>query len=397
MKSTYDDPRNPLYHVVRSPGGLTTADMLNDVRPETVEQIQRVSSDLNNPELYGQFQRQYLSRMYDPTGVGDLDLDGFAKRWQKVGREKVGAVLPSDHIEALDNIAARVQEPTPYDGANTQLKKLAHAADDNDVAEILNSPLPETMRGIRAAADALADHQIVPQIQRHVAESIINPESNEVPDLKNLPTRFKRVQKQQLGGVLPPETIEDLDTLARTAKTVNWDDNPSGTAKTLQPVAEAASLGAAATGMLTGLATGNPIHAIAATAPVALSLARGAGAKLLASPTVVDTAMAPRTQLPASTFRPAAAVQALGGANEREATNNEVVEGLGATQANPGTPPPDKPGMTPADYGPSATTAPPGATHEVLSPDGSTVTGHVVAGQYVPLDQKQSNTEGVTP
>jgi len=43
-------------------------------------------------------------------------------------------------------------------------------------------------------------------------------------------------------------------------------------------------------------------------------------------------------------------------------------------------PPPDAPG-TPI----SSVMPPEGATHEVLSPDDMSVTGHIVDGQYVPL------------
>jgi hypothetical protein len=211
--------------------------------------------------------------------------------------------------------------------------------------------------------------------------------------------------------VLEPDQIEDLDNLARTAKAVTFDSNPSGTARTLQPTGEAGAMisGAARAGL--GLVTGNPAAVVEGAVPLAYGAGTRAVAKAITSPAMVDRLMQPNaapgvgeTLKSVATQPGTAAVTAAvpavqQSANERQATGDstdfkrktdarrqppaatvsaapaldEGVIHAGSTldQANPGTPPPG----SPVYKQPEA----PGPQSSVESPDGQMIPDDVAA------------------
>lgn len=408
MKETYDNPTSKLYHVVRAPDGLTAANMLNDITPQVARQISTAATDLNSPELWNQLQRQTIERLFDPEGNGSLDLDNFGQRFNKAQKEKLGGVVRDIHMEALQDLADKTSEYGPYDHPSSKLYKIVNAKDGTEAADHLSRVTPETARQIAKAASDLGDDTIVPQLQRQTIDRILNPAGNDLPDLQNLSSRFTRAQKDQLGGVLSPEQLDDLEKLARTSKVVNFDSNPSGTAKSMNPTIEAGSIGAGVTGMAAGMLTGSPAEIATSAVPLAVSAGRTGIAKAMTSPGVTESLMGPRPPVPPAKLSPVAVTQEVGaiGQNQsKQETPEEIRVGANATppavpketetREGVSTPPNDGQVLDVDKAEPNdvsgAIAAPEGATHEVLSPDGKTVTGHVVNGQYVPLASEQNS------
>jgi hypothetical protein len=300
------------------------------------------------------------------------------------------------------------------------------------------------------AAEAPEDTGLMGQLKRQAIGRVFDPAENGVPDMRNFSSRWNRAQKEPLSAVLSPEQLKDLDDMSEVSRMVQANENPSGTATTLQPAGE-----------MTGLAT-HPV-------PTGAVMAAEYGvSKAMNSPRVVESVMEHPKPEPLSTVtepltaaaretaaetlkKPVtpegaavAAVAAGQGAREQgskgapvqregvstppnggqvtdvdRAEPNEVHDeaaaqaemqrqapGSGGTPANTGA---DGTGgvssLRDASgrllYSPATGTTPEGveagfakpalppegATHEVLHPDTQEVIGHVVNGEWVPLAQ----------
>lgn len=218
MKGTYDNPQSPFYHIIRAQDGLTAANSMATLKPELVGHFNNAMSDVRQPELSSQMQRQTLSRMISPAG-GDSDL-------------------------------------------------------------------------------------------------------------KNLNARLNRAQKEQLGGILSPDQMDDLTKLAQTSKIVHADINPSGTAKVLKRSAEAAGAGAG----LIHAATLNPILAASGIAEAATPFALKYAADKSTDPQTVENLFAPRGSTPVNSFLPLSGLTMTDSTKPDKPTNDEPVS---VTQQKP--------------------------------------------------------------
>lgn len=462
MKSMYDDPQSPFFSILRSPEPKTVAGTLEGLKPQAARQFREAMGKVGRDDLVGQQRRQVVGHLLDPTESGTHDLEGFGNRWDKVKRETATEMLGPQSVASLDDLAKKTSVETPYDKPGSQLKQIIDAPDGttaaqkmfNDSGKLLLTP-EEVEQLYRA------DPDLMPQLQRQTMERLFDPAENGSADLRNFPSRWNRAQKEQLQGVLSPEQVKSLDDMASVSKVVHADSNPSGTAKTGQPVAEVGGLLAAASGGTTAALAGHPL---AGAAGVAIPLAEMGTGRAVASrmvdpaateavmkhaapmPVSQATANVPANIPPAARAAEAAAVSGgqpnadTGAQTDRDrmlalsaqraarqgvstppnggavtsvdtAEPNEVHDEAKAQAAIaaaapkpaglPGAPPPDtappanvhgadvytgsQVPKAPGPDGVSAVEPPEGATHEVLDPDGKTVLGHVVDGEYVPI------------
>jgi hypothetical protein len=343
--------------------------------PDTWSDLHRLRSDLmdiyRSPEVVGSRSEGWLKRM---TGAIDQTMNSA---------DKTPGMSDADQnaFRAANSIYERMK--TNYDNPTSPFYSIIRTPEGLTSAQTLTNLKPQAMRDFREAMGDIGRQDLVDQQSRQVASKLLNAPDNPAPDLRNFPTRFTRAPKPILEGSLSPEQIQDLGNLASVSRAVHADINPSGSGKLVQKVGEASAIPSAAFGAATELATGHPVAAAAtAAAPVAGMAAQRGLANASTSPAVVDSLMAPRPPAPPTKLSPVAVGQEAAGIQQQQnETYPELAVGTGSSTANQDTPPPDKPGMTPL----SAETAPEGATHEVLSPDGKAITGHVVDGQYVPL------------
>lgn len=280
LKTTYDAPQSPFYWMSRPEfDGLKTADKLSSFGPEQAAQLEQMMTESGHPELFPQLQRQTVSRIYDPHGNGEVDLDGLASRWEKTGKPQVAGILGPNHIEALNDLAARTAEQTPYDAPGSQLKQIIGANDGSTASEAMfdNSTGKLKLTPEEVAQVRKADPTLIPQLQRQAMDRVLDPPGNGTPDLKNFPSRWKRAPNDPVAGLLTPEQIKDLDDLSSVSKIVNYDPNPSGSAKVGQKVAEAGAIGAGVARGVDLAVNGQPLRgALAATAgPGIIATSRG--------------------------------------------------------------------------------------------------------------------------
>lgn len=410
MKETYDNPQSPFYWVSRQ-DGLKAANKLNELSPTEARQFRESMEQAGHPELINQQQRQAVSRMMDPAGNGQIDLAGFAKRWDKAPKEELGNIVEPAHMSALDDLAQRTKVETPYDRPGSKLAQVIDAPDGLAASKAMftdSGALRLTPEDVRQLQEA--DPALLPHLQRQAMSRVFDPAGNGVADLKNLPSRWNRAQKESMQGVLTPEQIKNLDDIASVTKTVSLDSNPSGTAKVAQPAAEAAgAVGGLASGISTAV-MGHPLAgAVTAAGVPAGMLAEQAIAKRMVDPKATAALMdraTPAAPAPATapaatpggkvatTFKTGLAASEGTKQDTAQETPAEVPEtgrtvlAEGPEEVQLGNP---VSGKTPAV--PSAASVPDGATHEVLAPDGTTVLGHVVDGQYQPLKTETSQPE----
>lgn len=439
LKETYDNPQSPFYWTARDEG-MKAADRINGLSPENIRRLRETLGAVGKQDLIGQQQRQMVDRMTDPTGNGEVDLAALQKNWKNLQKESAAEHLGPQTMKTLEGIANRAATKTPYDAPGSKLGQIIDAPDGMAAARAMfadSGQLRLTPEEVRTMEQA--DPQLIPQLQRQAISRLFDPSDNGNIDLRNFSSRWNRAQKEPLGGVLKPDQMQDLNDIASVARTVNLPSNPSGTAVVLQPAEEAGRLAraipegmAAGVGAAGGAAVGGPVGAAvgAIAAPVAETLARGAIAKRLVNPDATEAAMmhtgpasvssvAKHAATDVSPVRGAVTAGAAIGGNDDErsgvstppgggevstvdrAEPNEVHDPAAAGSAlqkldsqksgrleKTGKAPSE--GLRPADVyaGSSASAeAPEGATHEVLHPDGQTVLGHVVDGNYVPLTQ----------
>lgn len=119
MKETYDDPTSRLYHVVRSPDGLTAANTLANITPDVARKIGGAA-----PDLIPQLQRQTISRIINPTGNELPDLKNLSSRLGRAQKEQLAGVLTPEQITQLDNLG-RTAKLVNYDANPSGSGKLA--------------------------------------------------------------------------------------------------------------------------------------------------------------------------------------------------------------------------------------------------------------------------------
>jgi hypothetical protein len=269
MKQTYDNPQNPLYHIVRAQDGSTAANSLSNISPQIAKQIRQAGSDLETPELNQHLQRQTIDRLMDPVGNGTPDLAGLPDRFAKAQKERLGGVLSPRQMSDLHDLIREIQTPGPYDNPRSDVHKIINSKDGLTAAISALDAGPEGIAQITKAAQAIGSKDVIPQLQRQAMSRLLSPPGNDLPDLKNLPSRFTRAQKEKLSSVLTPGQTQSLDDLSRTSRMVNFDANPAGSGKLVQKQSEASALGVGVLGGITGVATGNPALALSSATPLA--------------------------------------------------------------------------------------------------------------------------------
>lgn len=275
------------------------------LRPNAVSNLKAVAEDgsVGSPDSWSNLHklRSDLMNMYRSPDIVGSNAEGWLKQLTgKVDESMTGAasgLSPADEAKfrAANKIYTDMKQT--YDNPQHKLFSIIRAPDGLTVANSLADVTPHVSRSIWQAGEDLGMPEIHQQLQRQTMERLLDPAGNGTPDLKNLPQRFSKAQKEKLGGVLTPDQVEDIDQLARTSKVVHADSNPSGTAKTIQPASEAGSMVAGAGSLATGLATGNVPAMVAGAVPFVEAGATRLAASKLTNPEFTEKVMNP----PAST------------------------------------------------------------------------------------------------
>jgi hypothetical protein len=198
------------------------------------------------------------------------------------------------NFREANDLFSRAKE---YDDPSSPFYHLLRSPDGLTTANTLAGLKPERVRQFNTAMTETGNDDLNAQLQRQAINRLISPSGGE-PDLKNLPTRLSRTQVEQLGGVLQPDQISNLQDLARTSRIVHADSNTSGSGKVVQRVLEGTAalkgLGTAAAGVFHA----NPeMVAAGLGASVVEPSLTGALAKLATNPSVVESLMAPKPAL----------------------------------------------------------------------------------------------------
>lgn len=251
------------------------------VRPaDTWSDLHMLRTDLmdltRSPEIAGNRPEGWLKQM---TGAVD---DAMSKGALDLTR--------GDYQKWRDANDLYTQIKSTYDNPTNPLYHVIRQPDGLTVANQLANMKPAIARQF---ADAAPD--LVPQLQRQAIDRMLRPSGNDVPDLQNLPTRFKNAQKEQMNGIFEqrPDLVRKLEDLSRTSRMVYSTDNPSGTATKNQAVGESTAMGASVPAAITAAATGHPILGAAALAPIAKFAVQRLVAGKLVNPGFVDALTAP--------------------------------------------------------------------------------------------------------
>lgn len=279
------DPKTVTSSILDAQGDpITTTTQPAGPKPDSWSSLHKLRSDLMNmyrsPDIVGSNAEGWLKQL---TGKVDESMTGASSG--------LSPAQEGEFREAND-IYKKMKET--YDNPNSKLYHIVRSPDALSAANSLSNVTPAVARQIRQASSDLGMPEIHQQLQRQTVERLLDPPGNGTPDLKNLPSRFGRSQKEQLGGVLSPDQIEDVDELARTSKVVHADTNPSGTAKSQIPVSDVAGISGGAGTLGAGIVTGNPVAMAAGTAAIATPLASRLAAKTLTDPEFTEGVMNPK-------------------------------------------------------------------------------------------------------
>ena len=140
MKETYDSPQHPFYHIVRSDGGLGTADTIHAMKPEMISQFTQAMDDSGNSGLKGQLQRQTISRLLDPNGDGKFDLKNLPSRVNNQNAEKLQSVLTPQQTNELQNLS--------------RTSRLVHADSNTSGTAKVAQPVVEGMEALHGLGGA---------------------------------------------------------------------------------------------------------------------------------------------------------------------------------------------------------------------------------------------------
>ena len=170
MKSTYDDPTSRMYHIVRSPDGLTAANTLASITPDVARKIGAAA-----PELVPQLQRQTMNRLLRPTGNELPDLKNLGSRLSRAQKEQLAGVLTPEQIQSLDELG-RTSKLVTFDANPSGSGKLAQKATE---AGVLGSGLTRIAGGILTGNPAAVVEGAAPLAvggaQRIAASKLTNP------------------------------------------------------------------------------------------------------------------------------------------------------------------------------------------------------------------------------
>lgn len=251
----------------------------------TWSDLHRLRSDLmdqyRSPDLVGSRAEGWLKQL---VGSVDNSMTGAAS--------KLSGGDQARFREANDLYS---QMKGTYDDPTHPFYSLVRSPDGLTAANTLHGLKPEIARQFTKAANEAYRPNLVDQYGRQTISRILDPNGDGTFDLKNLPSRLNRQNMEQLQGVLSPEQITDLQSLARTSKLVHADSNPSGTAKVAQPAGEAAAYGMSALSGLGDAATGNLGGALGRFAPLAVPLIERGASKYLTNPERTAAAFEPAT------------------------------------------------------------------------------------------------------
>lgn len=124
MKQAYDNPLSKLYHIVRSPDGLTAANSLASITPDIAKQIGNAA-----PELLPQLQRQTIDRILRPTGNELPDLKNLSARFGRTQKEQLSGVLTPEQIKSLENLG-RTSKLVTFDANPSGSGKLSQKSNE---------------------------------------------------------------------------------------------------------------------------------------------------------------------------------------------------------------------------------------------------------------------------
>lgn len=303
LKELYDEPQSPFYWTQRQEG-RAAYDRLANLGPQGLrnfrEAMGTVGADKGANNVVGQLQRQSALDLMDPNRNGELEMDGFPKRFAKADKESLDEMFPREHLAALRDVAQSAARETPYETTAPRLKRVIEAPSGEDAAAAMfdaNGGLRLKAGDIRQFGEAAPD--LVSQLRRQAIERQLDPQGNGTPDLRGFATRWNRAANDPLEELLTPEQMQRMDELASVSRTVNLPSNPSQTAVVLQPAEEAGrltggatKLGASAVGAAAGSGFG-PVGAAggALAGAAADSLVRGAMARRLVDPEATASIM----------------------------------------------------------------------------------------------------------
>jgi hypothetical protein len=257
-------------------------------KPDSWSNLHKLRSDLMNmyrsPDIVGSNAEGWLKQL---TGKVDESMTGAAS-----------GLSPADEMKFRQANKIYTDMKQTYDNPQSPLYHIVRAQDGTTASNALSRVTPHVARQIRQASVDLGMPELNDQLQRQTVERLLDPDGDGSPDLKNLPSRFGKTQKEQLGGVLTPDQVQSVEDLARTSRVVHADSNPSGTAKTIQPASEMGGMVAGAGTAATGLATGNPALVVAGAAPFAEAAATRFASRKLTDPRFTDTMMNPPSGAP---------------------------------------------------------------------------------------------------
>lgn len=351
-KTIYDTPGSHLPQIISAPDGLSASRvMFNEngtlrLTPEEIRQMEQA-----DPTLLPQLRQQAVSRLLDPAANGFPDLRNFSSRWNHAQKEPLEGLLSEDHLKSLDDLASvakTVNLPSNPSGTAVVLQPVHEAS--------------EIARGIgEAGAGFAAGHVLgpvggiagalaMPVAERVVAKRFTNPQATESimegPRPSAIET-FKRA-RDAAGRVAAPAA----DALGGTTA-----PDLIGTGSAIAPRAPAAQPTPTEPERDRQLATPkNP----APTAPLTGVSTPPNGGQILDVNTSEPNEVHNEAEAAAEQMSPTSS-----GSEKPQASSVSVY-------------------WDPAH--PETSAAPEGATHEVLHPETQKVIGHVVNGEYVPLN-----------
>lgn len=364
VETPYDQfPR--LKQIVEAPDGMSASRaMFTDsgalrLTPEEVREMGNAE-----PNLIPALRRQTMDRLMDPAGNGEADLRNFPSRWNRSQSEPVAGVLTPDQVKALDDLA--------------EVSRTVHAdANPSGTAKVLQ-PVGELSGAVTAATTGLmTGHPVAAAVpvatmaaERLAAKRMVNPEATAaVMEHEKPPTVAETVK----GGAETPGLVTSA---------LNPVENP-GKAAAGAAVAGGAAAQSTKDRFAQATRQRNAVPADA-NAREGVSTPPNGGQ-------ITDTG----TAEPNEVHDPAKAAAEM----QKLEQQDRARQASTAASAQPSAPGPGgnapamvRTGAVADDQGKQATPspqakleAPEGATHEVLGANGETL-GHIVDGEYVPLD-----------
>lgn len=356
-QTVYEKPGSQLGTIVKAPDGAAASDAMFDSqgRPKlSSDEVQQIITAA--PELGPHLQQQTMARMLDPAGNGTPDLRNFASRWKdRSQKEDLRGVLTPQQMEAMSDLAGvarTVQADTNPSGTakvGQPVGELATAGSAVGSALATGHPLLAAAPIAALATERLASGRMVdPEATAALME---HPKPNLVDSLR---------EGAKTPGVLDAVTqstpmeaaraVAERPLAATAAAAAAAGANPPTAKDRFREMTQQRQ-------NMEGVSTPPNEGQVASTTtsePNEVHDAAKEAASLQASQQKPDSG-GPATAPPMAKPQP-----------------NDVMVRTGASSSS--------------QLGPQAKLEPPaGATHEVLGQNGETL-GHIVDGEYVPLE-----------